>query len=96
MSLTEKCIGFIGGGAMAEALAGGLLASGQAADQLTVSDVDPERRKHLQEELGVRAVADNAEAGEDADVVVLAVKPDLVDTVLAGLGGTPDRARSCS
>ena len=44
MTLGERRIGFIGAGAMAEALAGGLLASGVARERLLASDVDEGRR----------------------------------------------------
>ena len=53
MSLKDSRIGFIGGGAMAEALAGGLVASGVAPANIRVSDIAPERRSHLEAALGV-------------------------------------------
>ncbi len=86
MSLADKRIGFIGGGAMAEALAGGLLAAGVERDRIVVADVDPARREHLAAQLRVRTTADNAEAVSASDVVVLAIKPDVVDDVLKALG----------
>lgn len=78
-------IGFLGGGAMAEALAGGLLAAGVAPGRIRAADPDPARRKHLEERLGLATSADNGEAAADADVVVIAVKPGLVETALSGL-----------
>ena len=68
---------FIGAGAMAEALAGGLLASGNGAASITAADPDPARRKVF-ELLGARATADAAESVDGADLVVLAVKPAVV------------------
>jgi pyrroline-5-carboxylate reductase len=85
MAASERRFGFIGGGAMAEALAGGLLAAGTEARQITASDPDPARRKHLEETLGIGTTADNFECVAAADLVVLAVKPGLVPTVLTGL-----------
>lgn len=80
---------------MAEALAGGLIGAGLAADRVTVADVDPARRKLLEEKLGLRSVADNAEAIDAADIVVLALKPNVVSGVLEALGELPadDRLR---
>jgi pyrroline-5-carboxylate reductase len=78
-------IGLLGAGAMGEALAGGLLAAGTAASDLVAADPDPARRKKIAE-LGVRAVADGADAVAGSDVVVLAVKPGVVAAALAALG----------
>jgi pyrroline-5-carboxylate reductase len=86
--LADRRIGFIGAGAMAEALAGGLLASGVAPERLVASDVDPARRRRFAEKLGVEATADNAEVARRCDLVVLAVKPAAVAAVLAGLRGS--------
>ncbi len=84
--LDGKRIGFIGAGAMAEALAGGLLAAGHPATALRASDPDPARRKRFEEELGVAAVADNRELARESDLVVLAVKPQQLAAALAEIG----------
>jgi pyrroline-5-carboxylate reductase len=86
--LAERRIGFIGAGAMAEALAGGLLASGVGRERLLASDVDPARRGSFSAKLGVEATPDNAEVVRRSDVVVLAVKPVAVAPVLADLRGS--------
>jgi len=85
MPLTDKRIGFIGGGAMAEALAGGLVAAGVSATRIRISDVAAERRSHLEATLGVRTSASNDEVAGASEIVVLAVKPALVEPVLAAL-----------
>ena len=72
---------------MAEALAGGLLAAGVDAKRLRVSDVDPARREHLRGQLGLATSADNAEVVAHSDVVVLALKPDVVEPALQALSG---------
>ncbi len=85
MSLAGRRIGFIGGGAMAEALAGGLIAAGVPASQIQIAEPLPERCAQLRDRLGVAAEADYAGAVRDSDLVVLAVKPDVVSTALAAL-----------
>ncbi len=85
MSLADRKIGFIGGGAMAEALAGGLIAGGVSATQIQIAEPLPERCAALRDRLGVAAEADYAQAVRSSDLVVLAVKPDVVPTALAAL-----------
>ncbi len=78
-------IGFVGGGAMAEALLTGLVAAGLAPDRLLASDPVAARREALAARFGVRTSERNADVGAGSDVVVLAVKPALVRTVLGEL-----------
>lgn len=79
-------ITFIGGGNMAQALIGGLLSRGLASTRITVSDpVEKVRELLLENELNV--TENNREAIYHADVVVLAVKPQVLATVLAPLHG---------
>jgi len=92
-ALAELRIGFIGAGAMAEALAGGLREAGLPAERLRVADPDAGRCKRLEERLGASVAPDNEDLVSCSDLVVLAVKPGVVPQVLAGLSGTPDRAR---
>ncbi len=81
--IEARRIGFIGGGNMAGALVRGLLLSKTVeADHVIVSDVKRERLKELASEYGVQTTTDNEELGRWADVLVLAVKPQIVDRVL--------------
>ncbi len=89
--LDDKRIAFLGAGAMAEALAGGLVAAGFPKDRLCATDPLEERRELFSEQLGVRALEDNSEAVADADLVVVAVKPDKVRPILTRVKGNPDR-----
>ena len=68
-------ITFIGGGHMSTSLVGGLRARGVPAGDLCVTDVRSGQLERLRREFGVRTTTDNVEAVRDADLVVLAVKP---------------------
>lgn len=80
-------IGFIGGGNMAEAFIKGLLKGGVPAQDMAVAEPSDSRREFLAERYGVKVGFDNAEVVAEADTVVLAVKPQIVDSVLSGIAG---------
>ena len=78
-------LGFIGAGNMGEALLKGLIASGAATPaQILVSARRPERVAELAKQYGVRG-ASNVEVARESDVLVLAVKPQILDQVLRGV-----------
>ena len=78
-------IAFIGGGHMSSALVGGLRARGASPLDITVSDPVAAQRERLQFDFGVRVTADNAAAVHDADLVVLAVKPQQMAEAARGI-----------
>lgn len=85
-------IGFIGAGNMATALAGGLLAQGWPAPRIWLSDQHlPQLQAHA--ERGCRTTADNAELVAAADIVVLAVKPQVMAAVLQPLAASVQARR---
>ncbi|HEU4685442.1 MAG TPA: pyrroline-5-carboxylate reductase [Nitrospira sp.] len=85
--MIEKKVAFIGGGQMAEALIGGLLAGRVvAAGSLRATDPDPSRGDRLKSAFGIRVDRENREAVAWADVVVLAVKPQVLGAVLEEIG----------
>ena len=86
-------IAFIGGGNMARSLMGGLLRTGWAAAAITVSEPREEARQSLQSEFGVACHAESRLAADDADVLLLAVKPQIMRSVCAELGDTLQRTR---
>jgi pyrroline-5-carboxylate reductase len=88
-ALEGQRIGFVGGGAMAEALIAGLLAAGVPADLLQAADPVAARRELLSQRFGIGTTAGNADAVAASDLVVVAVKPGLVAGVLASLVAVP-------
>jgi pyrroline-5-carboxylate reductase len=75
---------FVGGGNMGGALIRGLIARGLPAERISVGEAHQARRIELADQLGVRVSADNRDAVQGADVVVIAVKPqDMAGTVQA-------------
>lgn len=83
MPLKGQKIGFLGGGAMGEALMTGLLrASLVAPSELHVSDVSAGRLDQLKQKLGVNVTTDNSAVVREADIVILAVKPQVIAPLL--------------
>lgn len=81
-------LAFVGGGTMAEAIARGVIDQDLIApDHIIASDPLEARRTHLAEELGICTTADNSEAVREADIVVLAIKPQVVKDALPALDG---------
>jgi len=81
-------IAFIGGGVMGEAVIKGILSQGLAKPQdITTSDIDPERLSALRQGYGIKTSANNRRAMEGANVVVLAIKPQNLKEVLEGIRG---------
>ncbi len=80
--LSERTIATVGSGMMAEAMIGGLLRAGLVTpDRIVASHARAERRGHLEDEYGIRTVAANREAVEAADVILLAIKPQMLARV---------------
>lgn len=86
--MKDTRIAFIGGGNMARSLVGGLIADGVPATRLEVAEPDAARRAALEREFGVGVTADNAAAARSADVIVLAVKPQVMAGAARALAAT--------
>jgi len=81
-------IAFIGGGNMGEAILSAVLTKGLSTLQtISVSDISDARCQHLKQKYGVAVMSDNLEAIDGADVVILAIKPQNLTGVMAGLNG---------
>ncbi|MBI4955537.1 MAG: NAD(P)-binding domain-containing protein, partial [Myxococcales bacterium] len=84
--LAGRRIGLVGGGNLAEALIRGLVASGAVPPgSLAASDPSEARRAHLATRYGIAVRDDNGALARDSDVLVLAVKPQVMAVALAEL-----------
>jgi len=88
MSLKGARIATVGSGVMAEAMIAGLLRADEVApDQVVASHPRADRRNELVSSYGISTVEDNATAVNGADVVVLAIKPQMLMRVGRELRG---------
>ena len=78
-------IAFIGAGNMAGAFAGGLVSSGMDPQLISLSAPHMEKLEALRKKLGVSVTTSNAESVRDADTIVLAVKPQVMEKCLTEL-----------
>jgi pyrroline-5-carboxylate reductase len=81
----KQRIAFIGGGNMGRSLIGGLLAKGAEPARIVVADPYAPALESLRTQYNVQTVTNNADAVRDADVVLLAVKPQQLRTVVSEL-----------
>ncbi len=81
-------VAFIGGGNMGHAIAAAIIKNGLAQPQdVAISDVSRERLDILKGELGVFTSTSNSEVIARADVIVLSIKPQTLDNLMAEIGG---------
>ena len=85
--MTDSTIAFIGAGNMATSLISGLINKGHLASKLWASDPSEACRANA-EKLGINVTADNVTAIKDADVIVIAVKPQVLKQVVSPLQAT--------
>jgi pyrroline-5-carboxylate reductase len=84
--MTRKTIGFIGGGNMARAIAGGLIRSGFDAANILIAEPRPEQRKLLRSQFPGSVVSgSNHDVAASAGGLLLAVKPQILGTVCRDL-----------
>lgn len=78
-------VGFIGAGNMARGLAGGLIKNGWGQNQVILADPEPSQREATESVLGVKTFASNIDVAARADILVLAVKPQILGDVAKSL-----------
>ncbi|MBD3670272.1 MAG: pyrroline-5-carboxylate reductase [Gammaproteobacteria bacterium] len=91
--MTQPRIGFIGGGNMASSLIGGLIADHYPSDLIRVSEPNAEGRARLAREFSIETLTDNNELVAASEVVVLAVKPQLMREVCQGISSAATAGR---
>jgi len=92
--MKAKKIVVIGGGKMGEVIAAGILKAGLAQPgSVTVTDIVPDRLAYLKGRYAVGTAEDNRKAARDADIVILAVKPQGIGDVLGELAPVIDRKK---
>ncbi|MHB8346672.1 MAG: pyrroline-5-carboxylate reductase [Acidiferrobacterales bacterium] len=91
--MSQHVIGFIGAGNMARSLAGGLVANGWRKQDLILSDPDLQQRKAVSDTLGLGTYGNNDEVAARADIIVLAIKPQVLRDVSAGIADAVQKTR---
>lgn len=93
-TLQESKLAFIGGGNMASAIIGGLLNRGIPVQNISVSEPWEVNRNKIAINFGVQTTTSNIEAGENAEIVIIAVKPQVTKTVCEELRGAWEKRGS--
>ena len=94
MSLKGKTVGFIGAGNMGEALIRGLVSANVVPPEAVwATDVRAERLTELVQTYGIQAVPTNVEAVRQVDVVIMAVKPQIMTPVLREIASALTRRK---
>lgn len=83
--MAQPSIGFIGAGNMAASLIGGLIAKGFAPANLFASDPNTDALQALAQRTGITACENNHALVQHAEVLVLAVKPQVMQSVLTDM-----------
>jgi len=91
--MNDMTLCFIGGGNMASSLIGGLIADGWNPASIRVSDTDKQQLARLTQRFPITTSTDNKIALEGADVVVLAVKPQVIQGVAQTLAVALSKAQ---
>jgi pyrroline-5-carboxylate reductase len=81
-------IAIIGGGNMGASLAGGLIKDGYSPAKIWMTDLAQDKLDYLRQHLSVHTTVDNLAAVKNADIIILAVKPQILHTVSKELAAT--------
>jgi pyrroline-5-carboxylate reductase len=90
--LIRQQLYFIGGGNMASSLIGGILANGYSASNITACDISEEKLTGLSATFGINTTVESLEAVESADIVILAVKPQVMQMACEHLANADIKA----
>lgn len=82
---SEKTVGFIGGGNMAEAIIKGMIKGGTAPDTILVAEPVEIRRRQLAEKYAIMTTAENVEVASTCKTIILAIKPQVAAAVCTAL-----------
>lgn len=85
--MSHLTIGFVGAGNMAQAIIGGLINTGTPASQLCIYEPDEALAQQLVDRLGVISVQSSADLAGDCDVLVFAVKPQVMQVAMQAVSG---------
>jgi len=83
--MKNSSVTFIGCGNMGRSLIGGLIANGLSVNSITGTDLNAEQRQATASQYNIEVLEDNQQAIKDADVVVLAVKPQSMQDALESI-----------
>ena len=83
--MKKSRITFIGCGNMGRSLIRGLIANGQSVNSITGTDINAEQRQTAVSQFNIEVLEDNRQAIKDADIVVLAVKPQSMQETLQAI-----------
>ena len=85
--MTDTTLAFIGGGNMAGSLIGGLITDGWDPARIRVADTSTQRLDQLSQQFPIRTTTSNTDAADQTDIIVLAVKPQVIKSVAQELAG---------
>lgn len=85
--LEQKRIAFIGSGNMAEPMMAGLIKEGVEPSLITAADIRQDRVIELQQKYGIKPAVDNQTTAAEADILILAVKPQYFDSIVPDIQG---------
>ena len=83
--MQHRILAFIGAGNMSRSIIAGLVQAGYPADRIIAANPSRPKLDELASRFGIRVTQDNAEAAREAEVIVLAVKPQLMAGMLTAL-----------
>ena len=88
MKKLNEIIGFIGAGNMATALISGLINNGHEPSKIISSSPEKKHLEKLSRDFGVMTSTDNQKVSEESNLIILAVKPNVIETVLSEIKET--------